>query len=74
MVLKFLGSRRGTSFKKKKKSPLFVPLGGSGVTKHFVLDFTCLSKGIVRARRLIILSGAFYLKVIGSNPAYAARN
>lgn len=58
----------------KKVSPLFVPLCGSGVTKLLALDFNCLSKGIVRARRLITLSGAFYLKVIGSNPDYAARN
>lgn len=74
MVLKLLGSRLGISFKKKKISSLFVPLRGSGVTKHLALDFNCLSKGIVTARGLIILSGAFYLKVIGSNPVYAARN
>lgn len=58
-----------TSF--KKVSPLFVPLCGSGVTKLLALDFNCLSKGIVRAQRLITLSGAFYLKVIGSNADYA---
>ena len=72
MVLKLFVSKLGTSL--KTISPLFVPLCGSRVTKHLALDFNCLSKGIVRAWGLIILSGALYLKVTGSNPDYAARN
>lgn len=51
-----------------------MPLCGSGVTKHLALDVNCLSKGIVRAWGLIILSGALYFKVVGSNPDYAAKS